>query len=160
METRNLQLDSETAKKWFSGSVSELKDLAVQTYTELDKKTLPKSWWELGNVKGFFVEEECGINFAICPVTDYSKNVFATKEQAEACIAMAQLSQLLKVYNDGWVADYLNYKGKFAIIFCDEELTVTFFSKTRHFLTFKDMPTAELFLKNFKELIEQAKPLL
>ena len=73
---------------------------------------------------------------------------------------MAQLSQLLKVYNDGWVADYLNDEEKFAIIFCSGELTVTLFSKTRNFLTFKDIPTAELFLKNFRELIEQAKPLL
>ena len=160
METRNLQLDFETAKKWFSGSISELKDLAVQAYPELAKEKLPKSWWELGNVEGFFVEEECGIIFALCPVTDYSKNVFATREQAEACIAMAQLSQLLKVYNDGWVADYLNDEQKFAIIFRAEELTVNLFSNTRHFLTFKDAPTADLFLENFRELIEQAKPLL
>jgi hypothetical protein len=160
METRNLQLDFETAKQWFGGYVSELKDLAIKAYPELAKKELPKSWWELGNVEGFFVEEECGINFAICPVTDYSKNVFATKEQSEACIAMAQLSQLLKVYNDGWVSDYLHHKGKFAIIFCAEELTVSYFCKTRHFLTFKDAPTAKLFLENFRELIEQAKPLI
>ena len=73
---------------------------------------------------------------------------------------MAQLSQLLKVYNDGWFADYQNDKGKFAIIFCSEELTVTVFYTTRHFLTFKDSPTAALFLENFRELIEQAKPLL
>ena len=53
METRNLQLDFETAKKWFGGDISELIDLAVQTYPELAKKQLPKSWWDLEDIEGF-----------------------------------------------------------------------------------------------------------
>lgn len=131
---RNIQLSLETANRWYNGQDQELKDLAVQTYPELAKKELPKSWEEL--------------NLHI--------NAFATKEQAEASIALAQLSQLLAVYNDGKteLTHYIRIKKG-----CN---TIKIFSISglTNFLSFKDYETAELFLKNFRSLILTAKPLL
>lgn len=164
METRNFQLDFETAKQWFGGSVLELKDLAVKTYPELAKKELPKSWWELEKVNGAWVDDNCDVRVLCSSLgllcEQSSRNIFATKEQAEACVAMAQLSQLMKVYNDGWAATFGDFEEKATIKFDSEVCIILCSYKTRSFLTFKDEPTAELFLQNFRELIEKAKPLL
>jgi hypothetical protein len=161
METRNVQLSLEMAKKWFEGDNTELKDLAVQTYPELAKKQLPKSWEELGEISGAWVD----VLSAICTVRlgsarEANRRIFATKEQAEAYIAMAQLSQLMKVYNDGWVADYKDNSNKYCICFYEDEARIAPFLSYQCFLRFKNEQTAELFLENFRDLIEQAKPLL
>jgi hypothetical protein len=67
----------------------------------------------------------------------------------------------MKVYNDGWEADYLDGGSvKYGIGYFGEKLKVGTVYSTRYFLVFKDEETAELFLENFTELIETAKPLL
>jgi hypothetical protein len=161
METRNVQLSLEMAKKWFEGDNTELKDLAVQTYPELAKEQLPKSWEDLKKIDGYSVSIFSKIKYY--QKTDCVESVFftfATKEQAEASIAMAQLSQLMKVYNDGHVADYSGNSLNYYIRFMRNELRIDSSYCYRSFLRFKDKETAQLFLENFKDLLEQAKPLL
>jgi hypothetical protein len=139
----------------------ELQAFAKELYPELGKKQLPKSWNELEYIQGYYSDRNSVINTADTDTEIIHKNVFATKEQAEAAIAMAQLSQLMKVYNDGWEADWSNYNQlKYCIGFTRENLEIDNWIDYRQFLAFKDNQTAELFLQNFKELIEQAKPLL
>jgi hypothetical protein len=140
----------------------ELQAFAKELYPELNKKQLPKSWEDLPEIDGWYFDSRCNIDNAISlSATKPNKDVFATKEQAEASIAMAQLSQLMKVYNDGWEADYLDGGSvKYGIGYFGEELKVVTVYSTRYFLVFKDEETAELFIENFTELIEQAKPLL
>jgi hypothetical protein len=90
---RTIKISKETAERWYNGSDEELKAIAVQTYPELRGK--PKTWEELTTVNGFFVTTESGIcSWLIADAKDEYKNTFATREQAEASIAMAQLSQL------------------------------------------------------------------
>ena len=140
----------------------ELQAFAKELYPELGKKQLPKSWNELEYIQGYFVGTNCNnVSFFGGDTDKYNRNLFATKEQAEAAIAMAQLSQLMKVYNDGWEADYLDEESvKYGISYFGEKLKVGTVYSTRYFLVFKDEETAELFLENFTELIETAKPLL
>jgi hypothetical protein len=162
METRNVKISLETAQRWYNGNDNELKQLAVQTYPEVAKKELPKSWEQLKSIEGYFVERWSKVEVvvhALCKETE--KNIFATKEQAEASIAMAQLSQLMKVYNDGWEPDWSEENADNCVVFFDEE-KLDFVTNTtqRGFLTLKDYQTAELFIQNFRELIETAKPLL
>jgi hypothetical protein len=135
---RDLKLSLEMATKWYNGQDSELKELAVQTYPELVKKELPKSWDELGHI-----------------ITS-----FATNEQVLAVDAMRKLSQLMAVYNDGWVPNYADGKNKYIIFFHDEKVIIAALYRTRSFLIFKNQATAELFLENFSDLILTAKPLL
>jgi hypothetical protein len=161
METRNVQLSLEMAKKWFEGDNTELKDLAVQTYPELEKKQLPKSWEELKKIDGYSVSIFSKIKcFKKTDCFESGKNTFATKEQAEASIAMAQLSQLMKVYNDGRTENYKNNSNTYCIYFFDDEVKIELFVHAQCFLSFKNKETAQLFLENFRDLIEQAKPLL
>jgi hypothetical protein len=162
METRNVKISLETAQRWYNGTDKELKELAVQTYPELAKKELPKSWVELENITGYYLNLESKAKFIHdCPTDKTNSSIFATKEQAEASIAMAQLSQLMKVYNDGWKPDWENSSySKSAIYYHENILKTSSLINTQCFLSFKDNKTAELFLENFRELIEQAKPLL
>jgi hypothetical protein len=162
METRTIKISLETAQRWYNGTDNELKELAVQTYPEIAKKELPKSWEDLKTIKGYFVERWSkveDVESTSCKETE--KNIFATKEQAEASIAMAQLSQLMKVYNDGWEPDwtYLD-EEKFCIEFYKNKIWTDVYTTTSQFLSFQDKETRDLFLENFRYLIEQAKPLM
>ena len=50
---REIKISLDTATRWYNGTDEELKGLAIQTYPELAKKELPKSWEELGEIKGY-----------------------------------------------------------------------------------------------------------
>jgi translation initiation factor 2 beta subunit (eIF-2beta)/eIF-5 len=162
METRNLKISKETANRWYNGSDEELKQLALQTFPELAEKELPKSWEELEDVSGYYIDDNSKIEFRRNHITHKSnRNIFATKEQAEASIALAQLSQLMKVYNDGWVADWSNNaEGKHCVWFSKNEIATDCSYSLSSFLAFKDAKTRDLFLENFRDLILTAKPLL
>lgn len=232
MEKRKLELDLQTAKKWFNGNVQELKDLALKTFPELDiseyiectedqeayfkkgfvykvldcknmhsakvicnkntgyeigdilfvtlkdeegcyyknstkeayesqaKKQLPKTWEELEEISGFWVSSESKTHSFTCKTFIDTKNLFATKEQAEASIALAQLSQLREVYRDGWKPDWSGNGIKYCIIFEQKKIIINKNTFVHRFLSFQDKETAELFLENFRDLIETAKPLM
>ena len=131
------------------------------------KKELPKSWKELEVISGYYVDENSKISSAnvYLPSTniyvlDSHRNIFATEEQAEAAIAIAQLSQLKKVYNGDWEADFTENEPKYVIDFYEGEIRKNCYSNVNRFLSFKDEETRDLFLDNFKDLIEKAKPLM
>ena len=69
---------------------------------------LPKSWKEFGEVEGWFVNNRCEIDYYDegDSTNDMDKNLFPTEEEAEACVALAQLCQLRDRYNDGWKPDW------------------------------------------------------
>jgi hypothetical protein len=160
METRNLKISKETANRWYNGSDTELKQLALQTFPELAEKELPKSWGDLKEIEGFYTNGDSNIFSTRGCTKKRNRKLFATKEQAEASIALAQLSQLMKVYNNGWVADWKSNKDKHVIYFNEDNLIKSINNYNSRFLSFKDEKTRDLFLENFRELIETAKPLL
>jgi hypothetical protein len=135
---RNIKISLETAQRWHNGQDQELKDLAVQTYPELAKKELPKSWEELGQ----------------------EHNLYHTIEQLDASFAMRQLSQLLTVYNDGWVPDWSDYDTKYVILFFEDNIATDWSYAYKRFLAFKTRELRDEFLTNFRSLILTAKPLL
>jgi hypothetical protein len=124
------------------------------------KNELPKSWEELEMVSGYYADRMSEVYGQVCPVSDSMRNTFATKEQAEASIALAQLSQLREVYRQGWEPDYTdNYTVKYGIYFTNKGLKIGAFYESNTFLMFQSEEIAKEFLENFRELIEEAKPL-
>jgi hypothetical protein len=120
------------------------------------KKGLPKTWEELEVVKGYYIEYDCNVMHVEYETISCHRNIFATEEQAKAAIALAQLSHLREVYRQGWVPSFPNYvivqeKGK--IIAVSHEYRNVF-------LSFQSAEVRNEFLKNFKDLIEEASPLL
>ena len=122
---------------------------------------LPKTWEELGYIGGVYVGNSSKI-FKACFRTCLSeeKNIFKTEEQAKASLALAQLSQLRDVYRAGWVPDWSSPDLKYCIYFNNKTASVNRLGNSNEFLSFQDKETAELFLENFRDLIEQAKPLM
>jgi len=122
------------------------------------KKQLPKTWEELGEIHGYWVEYDSkvfdnkGSRAYSCCVEN--RDIFVTEPQAKASIAMAQLSQLREVYRQGWKHYY------YAVIYHLCELEVLRCEPCYSFLSFQSQEIAEEFLTNFKDLIIEAAPLL
>ena len=127
------------------------------------RKELPKSWEDLITVKGYCVTtfskiEDCCEE---CYTYKENKNIFPTREEAEACLALAQLCQLRDRYNDGWKPDWEDYEQfKWWIVFFKDNIRVAEYLFIKKMLAFKTEELRDKFLENFRDLIETAKPLL
>ena len=126
------------------------------------EKELLKRWEDLKEIKGFYVD-----NYSEVTVFEYrftaeeNKNVFPTEEEAEACLALAQLCQLRDRYNGGWKPDWNDdEEPKYAIKISNNKTTVCVLTATSSVLSFKSAYLRDKFLENFGDLIEIAKPLL
>lgn len=124
-------------------------------------EALPKSWEELETIAGYGVDIYSEIHFiSYVDASKRNQNTFATVEQAEACVALAQLSQLMAVYNDGWFPDWTNTDYKYVIYFSGDDICTTFYTRSKSFLAFKTKDLRNEFIENFKDLIITARPLL
>lgn len=123
---------------------------------------IPKSWEELGKISGVFQATAGGVlGIGQVRTLEKNKNVYATKEQAEASLALAQLSQLREVYRDGWKPDYIDENQiKHTIEFHKGVIDTDWYYRRCIFLSFQSAEVRDLFLENFRDLIEQAKPLM
>lgn len=129
---------------------------------EIIENKLPKTWEELGKISGWCVDNDDSRFIHISNTKTFSanKNLFFSKEQAEASLALAQLSQLKQVYNDGWEPDYTMHNNKYIIYIFGNCIETSIVTTELNFLAFKTADIRNEFLKNFKDLIEIAKPLL
>lgn len=123
---------------------------------------LPKSWEDLKEIRGSYINEGSEIStFSSYTTDEYNKNVFPTKEEAEACVALAQLCQLRDKYNGGWKPNWEdNEEIKHCIEFFKEKINKNYYYVLRKVLCFKTEELRDKFLENFRDLIETAKPLL
>ena len=133
-----------------------------------EERKLPKKWEDLYEVKGWFVDFHSDVVTSGSMRTgDSVKNRFPTKEEAEACIALAQLCQLRDRYNDGWKPNWEDKAQNKFIIYIHpnnkilfDKISANTHAISRHLLTFKTEELRDEFLENFRDLIETAKPLL
>lgn len=125
------------------------------------EKKLPTSWKELRVVKGYYITDSSKIKEYLERTKEYNKNIFPTKELAEATLALAQLLQLREAYNDGWQPDWENSSEiKYVIHTSKEKLHKDMIYNWNKVLTFKTPELRNKFFENFKDLLEVAKPLL
>ena len=123
---------------------------------------LPKKWEDLYEVKGWFVDFHSDVVTSGSMRTgDSVKNRFPTKEEAKACLALAQLCQLRDRYNDGWKPNWKDDgEIKYCIEFFKGKIEKECHYITKRVLCFKTRELRDKFLENFRDLIEIAKPLL
>lgn len=158
---KNAELSLELARKMYKeGGVA--KDFALENFSEKELNcSLPKRWEDLEHIEGYFVGDfSTSIYWDSIRTYKGSKGCFRTEEQANAAIALAQLSQLMHVYNEGWEPDWTKNDGKFVVCYVEDKIITPCYIWYKHFLTFKSREIRDKFLENFRELIEQAKPLL
>jgi hypothetical protein len=138
----------------------EAMDILIRSnFTEEElnpKPKLPKSWENLSIISGSYIGRESEIlPYSAGVICKENKNVFATSAQAKSALAMAQLSQLMKVYNDGWEADWDDSTDKACVIRRSNNIAVCYYTSVYQFLTFKTQLIRDEFLKNFEPLIRQ-----
>ena len=170
METRTIKLTLEKAKEFYKKG-GEFKDLALSAYTEeeLTKAELPKTWEEFCN--NYKVQkEECFIvsNSVIVNVSSsdtrlicLDRNLLPNKQAAEAHLALMQLHQLRDCYRQGWKPNWDDRnEERYSIIHYNTGQYVVTNTVLSCFLMFQSTETAQLFLDNFRALIEKAGDLI
>ena len=127
-----------------------------------EERKLPKKWEDLYEVKGWFVDFHSKVvTSGSMRTADSVKNRFPTKEEAEACLALAQLCQLRDRYNDGWKPDWrTGSEIKYCITIDENKITEWQYITINRILYFKTEELRDKFLENFRDLIWIAKPLL
>jgi len=161
-ESKQITLTLDKARSMY-GKSTEMDDLLLANFTkeELTKKELPKSWNELRICEGYKIVHEYGIaSINELPVlmnsTYNNLAIFNTKPQAQSALAMAQLSQLMAVYNDGWVADWANQEQKkYCVLRRFNKIYSDVYFTSYQFLSFKTIALRDQFLANFEPLIKQ-----
>ena len=143
-------------------SIEEAMEEYAQQFKEEPKQPeLPKRWEDLEHIKGYYVSSTSRVSFLDKEELEHAdKNVFATKEQAEAAIALAQLSQLREVYRQGWKPDWNDDQMKYCIDHLRNGLGGYATRSFLNFLSFQSPEIRDEFLENFRDLIEKAKPLM
>lgn len=162
MKTANLSL--ETAKELYKqGGASKLFALDNYSENELNKKALPKNINEVyTKSKGYYYNDQINL-VEVDNIELYSEsfpNLWKTKELAEASVALSKLIYLRDIYNDGWVANWMDSSTKFIILNKHNNIGVDFWNNTMFILNFKTYQVRDEFLTNFRDLIEIAKPLI
>jgi mannose/cellobiose epimerase-like protein (N-acyl-D-glucosamine 2-epimerase family) len=121
---------------------------------------LPKRWEDLTDLLGYWVSKDSRISTANTSPIEENRNVWPTKEEAEASIALAQLCQLRDVYNGAWKPDWTDDSLNHVIELVKDRPYRETYTTTRRVLSFKSEKLRDEFLENFRDLIEIAKPLL
>ena len=143
--------------------------LSDETVREFKKQfgiedELPKTWEDLGVISGWYVNSQAEVKFSgKSAYNNELRDIFPTRAEAEASIALAQLCQFRDRYNGEPIDEWCNWKDgktKYIIHFVRGELLRDNAYGYSHILVFKTAELRDRFLENFKDLIEQAKPLL
>lgn len=157
---KTIKLSLEQARKMYKKS-PEMDELLLANFSkkELEKPEFPKKWNDLEKVDGYFIGQHGAIvkshtNWEINSGT--ARTIFATEKQAKSALAMAQLSQLMKVYNGDWEQPSPQITiDRFVLVLESGKIRSYVFNNSYHFLTFKTDELRNKFLKNFEPLIKE-----
>ena len=174
MEERTIKISLATAKEWYKGDNEVLKKLALQAFTEteLQPVTCVKSWDEFcekysnsGNeyyIHTFSTITNVGKGSNLRNHKS-DKNLLATKEDAEAVLALIQLKRLRDQWWESlnWKPEYTGYdNAKYSIVLRENKIYIDIVYVFNRVLIFPTKEIAEDFLNCFRDLIEKAKELL
>lgn len=145
------------------------------THWELVENSLPKTWEEFCE-KNLVTDGEYYMNnySDILTLTSAStmrnpfghRNLLPNLKTAKAMRALCQLIQLRDRYNGDWKPTWSSEDEKYTIagVYDENEMEVkvaaVYGYEVSRVLTFKTKELRDQFLKNFRDLIEIAKPLL
>ena len=87
-------------------------------------------------------------------------NILTSEEYAEAFLALMQLIRFRDIWNEGWIPDWKSSVGKFIIMYYNDAVELVINTYEQRSLYFKTRELRDEFFKEFKDLIETAKPLI
>ena len=124
-------------------------------------------WEDLKEVTGYCINTYSKI---IPPTTveeqeyftdKFNKNIFPSREEAEASLALCQLLQWRNFYNDGWKPNFKsNQEMIFAISNFKDVISKGVVLHQNVTMYFKSKEIRDKFFDDFQDLLEVAKPLL
>jgi hypothetical protein len=162
-EERNITLTLDKAKEWYKKD-GELKEIALQAFTEKELNPLPKSWEEFCE-KYPVKNGECwvGSQDIIYSATFTQDRKYKTwipsRRSVKAHLAMIQLEQLRNCWWNGWEPEWNNSEKH--VIKWEKDSLIVFTARRVHaFLVFPTREMAEEFLECFEDLIEKAGDLI
>lgn len=125
-------------------------------FKELEKK-LPRSWKELELVGGYYINPYAEIIvYNGASPKDSLRDVWPTEEEAKAALALSQLLQLRNAWG-GWNRTCERQKSEgYSIMLSD----VGGDNVSCFLFTFENEGIRRDFQRTFKDLLEEAKPLL
>lgn len=159
---KNDQVSKQDLEKYFNQEAVE--KLIEDGFIEEVKKELPKSWDDMKNISGVYVTSFSNLGQVINKANDETKlNIFPTKAEAEACLALSQLCQLRDAYNGEPLADWCDWTVSSTkyVIGISKGLPIQ--DACTHYsciLAFKTKELRAEFHNNFYDLIKIASPLL
>ena len=164
-EERNITLTLDKAKEWYNKG-GELKEIALQAFSEKELNSLPRSWEEFCE-RHLVQKGECWmgsydeIYCATITQDRIYKNWIPSKKSAEAHLAMIQLEQLRDCWRQGWEPNWLEGNiQKYVIQKWRDRISIETTYVTHSFLSFPTYEMAKEFLECFKDLIEKAGDLI
>ena len=168
MEKRNIQIDLTTAKEWYNQG-GDLRQVALQAFSENELNTLPKSWEEYCNINPYIIpfEEHC-LNFddrvISTPIKNYKRiknsHFIPSEERAKQFLTLNKLLQIRDYYNQGWKPDWKDDTKKYVIWSLENTLHPSVSIYVNNPFAFKTKKLRNEFLQNFKEDLETIKELL
>lgn len=129
------------------------------------KKELPKTWFEcLYKYKGdleYIHNSTSNIASHVANgfFLECDKNLLP-KGLGKPVLALMQLLVCREMYRGGWKPDWSDCKSKWAIEYVNNHIAKANYIQTSKVLSFQSEEIRDLFLKNFKSLIEEAKELI
>ena len=156
-EERNITLTLDKAKEWYKKG-GELREIALQAFSEKELTVLPKSWEEFVESTKFtfngsleFINGTRQWSNGCLP----NKSIGESSEIWDKHVALFQLEQLRDCWRQGSIPQGLKFKirkirNKYTVLYGEEDA----------FLSFCDKQTAEEFLECFRDLIEKAGDLI
>jgi hypothetical protein len=135
------------------------------TKETVEESKVPESRESLWEISWHYVEGNSRTNYLWKYITkECNRNVRATKEQAEASIALSQLSQLRqetlrRCWNRDPKSDFYS-KVQYTVRIDNVSLRVVFNFQWSHFLSFPTEDICNEFIDKHRELILRCSPLL
>ena len=163
MEVKVLNVELDTAKKWYKSGNVELKALALQLFSEEDLNSKEvKTWDDLIGTKvpkdSYFIGGSSRISKIITNQTfdmKYDKNLFIDEKHAKSALAMSQISQLIPYYGGVITDTEWNNSNvrKYVITRQNNYIVYESFKIIYHLLAFHTREQRDEFLKNNKQLV-------
>ena len=159
METRNVKITIETAKRWYEQG-GEFKEMALSAFTE-DELNPGRNEWEskfIGKViDGVYFESDGCIYKTDCICNYSEKGTYKTEKQAKSALAYAQLTQLMALpeYNGDWVPDWNDDEFKYIIGRYSCNIKINRYSKIYYPISFKSAEIRDKFLENNFDLLKE-----
>lgn len=161
-EERNITLTLDKAKEWYKKG-GELKEIALQAFSEKELNPLPKSWeaytQQNPHREGYVLTHLGDIAETTMIGLQGGENLCPSQKSAEAHLAMIQLEQLRNCWWNGWEPEWSNGE-KYIIKWYKNDLMVLTAKNIHAFLVFPTREMAEEFLECFRDLIEKAGDLI